>query len=213
MRFENPHLSCTNAGIAAKFPASEVRLRIVGSPEGEEDLMFINRRGASVLMGTAVVGAMLRNGTEQVQAATYADGCRVFDLHSTGEDRKVTYVDVATKGESHGDGWIGFRTLRTPNGEAFGTTRWIVTVLEPAHGQEQGIGLHEAFFLLPKGMIATRLVYTADNPLSDPTKVSIPASHEREVIGGTGVYLGARGLQNVTVDGKGTHYSFDIKCS
>jgi hypothetical protein len=38
--------------------------------------MFINRRGASVLMGTAFVGAMLRNGTEQVQAATYADGPR-----------------------------------------------------------------------------------------------------------------------------------------
>jgi hypothetical protein len=135
--------------------------------------MFINRRGASVLMGTAFVGAMLRNGTEQVHAATYADGCGVFDLLSTGEDRKVTYVDVATKGESHGDDRIGFRTLRTPNGEAIGTMRWIVTVLEPAQDQKHGVGLHEAFFILPKGTITTRLVYTVGSPISDTTKVSI----------------------------------------
>jgi len=174
--------------------------------------MFISRRGVSVLMGTAFVGATLRNGTGQLQAATYADGCSVFELRSTGEDRKVTYIDVGAKGESHGDGRIGFRTLRTPDGEAVGTMRWIVTILEPAQGQEQGVGLHEAFFVLAKGTITTRHVYSAGSPISDTTRVSIPASLEREVVGGTGLYLGARGVQKVMVDGKRTHYTFDIKC-
>ena len=148
-------------------------------------------------------------------AGSDARSCGAFEVHSTGENRKVSYVDNGLDGDSAGDQRIGYRTIRDKDGKEIGAMRWIVTVLETAPGGEgKGTGLIRQHFLLPEGEMVVERVYGAGATFSDTEKVTVKGG-DLAVVGGTGTFKGAGGIMHKVRDpdgGLGMTYKFDVAC-
>ena len=141
--------------------------------------------------------------------------CGSFELYSSGEDRRVGFVDQSPEGESVGDQRIGYRTLLDKDGNAFGSMRWVETMLDKGPGDEgPNTALIRHFFQLPAGLVVVEHTYEAKSTFPNTDKIAA-TSGELAVVGGTGAYRNARGIMRKLRGEPGdlrTDYHFELVC-
>ena len=162
-------------------------------------------------MLAAVVAVIVAIATTMTSA--HAKGsCAPFAVVSTGDNRSVEYIDNGADGHSRGDQRIGVRRLVTETGNPAGELRWILTVLE-SRGESGGTADVELYFAMPDGTLFTKGMRTLTSAPDETAKQSTDRSVQTAVVGGTGVYAGARGAYKQISHGnlKET-YLFNITC-
>ena len=137
--------------------------------------------------------------------------CSPFTLVSTGEGRSVEYIDIGVEGSSRADKRIGVRDLTAQDGSAVGQARWILTVLEPK-GEGSGASYIDWVFSLPDGVLFAKGLKAVTSAPDDTSKQSSDNSDQFAIVGGTGVFAGARGTHTKSLDGLKEIYSIEITC-
>lgn len=137
-----------------------------------------------------------------------------FTVYSEG-GQKQTLVDAPPVGPSVADAIYWEDKLVTEDGKDagwyFGTaTIAAVPAPRPSASSEGEIRTVETTFDLPDGTLLT--IGTTFAPLASDTEVGLPTndSQERAIIGGTGAYRGARGVDVVTRRDDGS-YSHEFR--
>mgnify|MGYP003695112767 CR=1 FL=1 len=134
--------------------------------------------------------------------------CGIFNLYIANGD--VSYFDIKPEGVSVGDRRVGRYGVIADNGKKIGTFVFTGTIMPPS--DSGNFELHAtAYYQLPNGSLTTAMVYR----MVDASKTSdIPdRQFTYPVVGGTGTFVGARGILRSSKDSKGRRvHNFDITC-
>lgn len=165
-------------------------------------------KSSSLLPFCAVVALGLSAGGARSQAY---ETCAPMEIYSDGANRAVEFIDLGEAGPSVGDMRIGKRRLLDGDGNEVGQIRW--TILSLNNPDEPGATIEissVAFLDSGKIYLKNHLEITGD--IDDTTKVSAPDLKAGIVLGGTGVFSGARGTYSVADDGLNALITIDMSC-
>lgn len=134
-------------------------------------------------------------------AASAKTECKEFQVISTGEFRKIHYVDLdESGGTSAGDRMIGYRVLQNEAGDRIGE-RFFTGLIHEVNAQGKEVRrTTEVVNVFPEGAI-----YTTKERVAG---VDLPAS----INGGTGTYAGVTGFVKVSRAGTSNVYHFRVSC-
>lgn len=156
----------------------------------------------------AAVGWPLGEARAQSGAA-----CEELRITAAGEGRIVSYHEVGPDGPGPGDVRPGLRNLVDDDGNTIGQLRWYETLIGPDGDPDGGsVSVVRYYVMLPEGMILAENLNLAQKPRADLAAPPIEAAHVI-ILGGTGVYAGARGTmkQTVGVDGDPLKVVYDVE--
>lgn len=162
----------------------------------------------------ALVSCLLLVTPIGVADAAGKKACTSFSVSGDDRGRSIEFVDTGAEGVSVGDRRIGRRTLFDADGNEVGFQMWSITVVDVSEGKPVAYisDQHDLFTdgsLLMHGSGAnSRVDDTQRVGGTDETAI------ETAIVGGTGVYAGARGTSTRSVgnDGATVTTSHNLLC-
>ncbi len=145
-------------------------------------------------------------------AGDAAAACDPLAMQSIPGTREAHFVDRdGSGGASLGDTRNGEIALQS-GGKPLGKEYWLATVRAvDAEGKPTDYDEVQVF-VFDDGALFTATSLALSTSFETTGTIIVPTGSERQVVGGTGAYAGARGMLKTTVDGVDFTFRFDVTC-
>lgn len=163
-------------------------------------------RGWAMIAGCAALGTVLSAGSAIA-------ACESISVQSIPDTREAHFVDKDGSGNAGlGDMRNGVLLLQNADGKPIGAEYWLATV-DGVDADGKPTSYNEVqVFVFEDGAVFTSNQHKPAASFDQTETTIVPTGAQRQVVGGTGAYGGARGTMETSVDGLDFTFRIDVTC-